>query len=176
MPSLSSHETCVAAGVRRLLYAFRAAHDVRAPASRSAVAQSPGALDPTFDADGMATIVDSSLQINREQPQIAGRPTARSCWPAGRIGMDGHSSASPGTGSLDATFGTGGRVDRMAPGDVGALAVRADGKIFVAAGDRGRLVVGAFNANGTSGDVFGLPSVRTVGRDPSPVGMALQHV
>ncbi len=127
--------------------------------------ETDGSLDPTFDSDGLQTTVvpglDSSALAVALQPdgKIVVGGSAR---PGGGPNLDFLVARYDATGTLDASFGSGGiatiSVDPLSD-VVRAIAVQADGKIVAVgyAGDAGNwnFALARFDANGTLDASFG---------------------
>jgi uncharacterized delta-60 repeat protein len=125
-----------------------------------------GSLDTTFDTDGKVT---TDMVANEQEESLA-----VAVQPDGKIVVAGYTgTAGPGgpanfalaryaaNGSLDASFGTGGKVVTGVAGNAYAIAIQPDGKIVVAgevpltsATDFSDFAVARYNANGTLDTTF----------------------
>jgi uncharacterized delta-60 repeat protein len=141
----------------------------------------PGDLDPSFGAGGKVTTTEF-----RPDPAASSSAAAMAIQPDGKIVVTGTTSELAGTffrtyiilarynpnGSLDNTFGTGGKVVSDIAGtqvEISALALQADGKILVggatfigAAGSNGyNFGIVRFNADGSVDTSFGMSGIAT---------------
>ena len=116
---------------------------------------SSGNLDESFGTAGM---------VKRSFGGYADSPGGAVLMPDGKILVAGHGGPSglilarfEDDGSLDTTFGTGGTVfSNLGPsGNVGGLAIQADGKIVVAGTGGEQIAVARFDADGSPDTCFG---------------------
>ena len=142
--------------------------NVNLPNTHMAVARylTTGALDPSFDGDGLVVLPFP--------PPPPGPDSGAEAWatlpqPDGRVVLVGRAAVFMGSvfalarlnedGSLDATFGTGGRVTTTFPGiGVGARAgfLQPDGRIVAVGLSSGSALVAArYDGNGTLDPTFG---------------------
>jgi uncharacterized delta-60 repeat protein len=147
---------------------------------------SPGDLDPTFGNGGLV-ISDFPGFANVTATSVAVQPD-------GRVIVVGAASPSGGTGtrfaltrfnpdgSLDDSFGDGGRVTTPFPGVAGAgargIAVQPDGRIVVAGGAGGAFALARYNSDGSLDTSFGTGGLVTTGFpgefSANSIGVALQ--
>jgi uncharacterized delta-60 repeat protein len=126
----------------------------------SPVRAADGDLDTTFGSGGIV-ITDfggydfASALALQSDGKILAAGTTRSGGPSGssNFALARYNS----DGSLDTTFGTGGRVTTDSSGDGSALAIRSDGKIVVAGEARGEtsFVLAQYNSDGSLDTTFG---------------------
>ena len=123
-----------------------------------------GTLDPGFGSGGKVHLGDftgtdaddavNALAIQPSNGRIVAGGFGGSDWALARFRHDG---------TLDPSFGTGGKVTGPPAGQVRGLAVQADGKL-VAAGNAGSdWAVARYNPNGTPDTTFGTGGVVTTG-------------
>jgi uncharacterized delta-60 repeat protein len=154
----------------------------RATGSDFAVArfQGDGSLDPTFDGDGRATVdftggddaaLGAAVQADGKivaVGQAYGGKTSKNDVGLARFNANG---------SLDATFGAGGKV-RTAFNPTGdeqanAVALQPDGKIVVAGALNGDFLVARYNGDGTLDASFGTGGRVTIAFTPAGVDVAM---
>ncbi|MGB7202687.1 MAG: FG-GAP-like repeat-containing protein [Pyrinomonadaceae bacterium] len=121
----------------------------------------PGDLDKTFDADGKTT---TSIGVYDEARDVAIQPDGKivvvGFYDDGIVGLpdlDLSLTRFNADGSLDTTFGTGGKVVLLESGTQPALSVllQTDGKILAFGSHENHLAVYRFNINGSLDTTFG---------------------
>jgi uncharacterized delta-60 repeat protein len=123
-----------------------------------------GALDPGFGSGGKVDLGDftgndaddlvNALAIQPSNGRIVAAGVAANNWALARFRHDG---------TLDASFGTGGKVTGPFGGQARALAVQADGKLVAAGNVSSDFAVARYNPNGTLDASFGTDGVVTTG-------------
>ncbi len=121
--------------------------------SLPAMAQSPGDLDTSFDTDGKVTTDFGGSSADSGESvavQTDGKIVV-----VGESGGDFAVARYNTNGSLDANFGTGGKVIVGGADKAYGVALQSDGKIVVAGTDGADFVVARFNTNGSPDTNFG---------------------
>jgi uncharacterized delta-60 repeat protein len=119
--------------------------------------QTPGSLDPTFDGDGMVTTDFGSYEVAKSVAiQTDGKIVAAGYYDSTRFALVRYNT----DGSLDTTFGSGGKVITQI-GDhsvAHSVAVQTDGKIVAAGfsynGSYGDFALARYNADGSLDTTF----------------------
>jgi uncharacterized delta-60 repeat protein len=138
----------------------------------------PGSLDPTFGNNGIVTTANTSTNAGALQGDgkivVAGSISVQNFQEGGLLRYNTN-------GTLDFSFGTGGKVviDGSNAGPAFAVAIQSDGKILAAVPDRLRLTVFRLNTNGSLDTTFGsngAVAIQAAGLFFSPAsgGIALQ--
>jgi len=146
-----------------------------------------GALDTTFDGDGMVTV---QFPPPPGMFDVGVGAHAVLLQPDGRLVLVGHMGASPppfsgfavarlnGDGALDTSFGTGGRVVTQVPLGTQVLTglLQPDGRIVVIGQVSATVIAARYNANGSLDSTFGNGGIATPGlpQDMEVDGAALQ--
>jgi len=138
----------------------------------------PGALDPLFGTNGIAstanTVGNAAALQNDGKIVVAGSILVQNSQEGSLLRYDTK-------GHLDVTFGSGGQVliGGSGAGAAFAVAIQTDGKILAAAPDNVRLTVFRVNGNGSPDNTFGNNGIVTIQAaglffPPATGGLALQ--
>jgi uncharacterized delta-60 repeat protein len=122
-----------------------------------------GDLDPTFGTGGIVTTANTGA--NAAALQSDGKIVVAGSISTTQNPQQGGLLRYNTNGSLDSSFGTGGKVMIAVGGNGGAafaVAIQTDGKILAAAPDSLRLTVFRFNTNGSLDTTFGSNGAATI--------------
>ena len=143
-------------------------------------APGPGSLDTTFDTDGMVRtdfgpVVTGNTTITRSFAKAVAIQADGKIVAAGDNGWQFALARYNPDGSLDASFGTGGKVSTAVPtysaGWITTMAIQPDGKIVVA----GESNMARYHSDGTLDTSFGVKGiVSTLAYNSCIAGLALQ--